>query len=248
MDKKLVMSEQISRLVDGDLDAEQLDALLRQMHEDEAAGQQVLANWDAYHQIGVALRSEESNLVMRPDFAARVAAQIALEPELAMPAAPQMQTVPETAPAALPVNKPVASWWQRQRTLLAALGGAAVTALAAMGLVGAPQLMVAVNDKAAVPGKSGNPEVRLASTVVSNNGNANANAKTSPSAVLAAGSQAASVERTERVIADGKPHEVVMLRDPQIDQYLLAHQRFSPSVYSTTQYARSATFASEKEK
>lgn len=33
-----------------------------------------------------------------------------------------------------------------------------------------------------------------------------------------------------------------VLRDPQMDEYLLAHQRFSPSVYSTAQYARSANF------
>lgn len=40
----------------------------------------------------------------------------------------------------------------------------------------------------------------------------------------------------------------VVLRDPRIDDYLLAHQRFSPSVYSTAQYARSATFASDSGK
>jgi sigma-E factor negative regulatory protein RseA len=34
----------------------------------------------------------------------------------------------------------------------------------------------------------------------------------------------------------------VVLRDPRIDDYLLAHQRFSPSMYSTAQFARSATF------
>lgn len=39
-----------------------------------------------------------------------------------------------------------------------------------------------------------------------------------------------------------------VLRDPRIDDYLLAHQRFSPSVYSTAQYARSATFAVDSEK
>jgi sigma-E factor negative regulatory protein RseA len=37
----------------------------------------------------------------------------------------------------------------------------------------------------------------------------------------------------------------VILRDPGIDDYLLAHQRFSPSVYSTAQYARSATFSNK---
>lgn len=42
--------------------------------------------------------------------------------------------------------------------------------------------------------------------------------------------------------------EGVVLRDPRIDDYLLAHQRFSPSVYSTAQYARSATFASDSSK
>ena len=40
----------------------------------------------------------------------------------------------------------------------------------------------------------------------------------------------------------------VVLRDSQIDEYLLAHQRFSPSLYSTAQYARSSTFASDSTK
>ncbi len=43
-------------------------------------------------------------------------------------------------------------------------------------------------------------------------------------------------------------NEGEVLRDPRIDEYLLAHQRFSPSVYSTAQYARSATFAVDSDK
>lgn len=43
-------------------------------------------------------------------------------------------------------------------------------------------------------------------------------------------------------------HDGDVLRDPRIDEYLLAHQRFSPSVYSTAQYARSATFAVDSDK
>jgi len=39
-----------------------------------------------------------------------------------------------------------------------------------------------------------------------------------------------------------------VLRDQGIDEYLMAHQRFSPSVYSSAQYARSATFANESGK
>lgn len=39
-----------------------------------------------------------------------------------------------------------------------------------------------------------------------------------------------------------------VLRNPQIDEYLVAHQRFSPSLYSTAQYARPSTFATEASK
>jgi len=42
--------------------------------------------------------------------------------------------------------------------------------------------------------------------------------------------------------------EGTVLRDPQIDQYLLAHQRFAPSAYSIAQYARPATFATDSDK
>jgi sigma-E factor negative regulatory protein RseA len=57
------------------------------------------------------------------------------------------------------------------------------------------------------------------------------------------------------VLASAAPEKLTVasqdgevLRDPRIDEYLLAHQRFSPSVYSTAQYARSATFAVDSDK
>lgn len=43
-------------------------------------------------------------------------------------------------------------------------------------------------------------------------------------------------------------HTGEVLRDPRMDEYLLAHQRFSPSFYSAAQYARSATFALDADK
>ena len=39
--------------------------------------------------------------------------------------------------------------------------------------------------------------------------------------------------------------EGAMTRDGRIDAYLQAHQRFAPSVYHTTQYARTTTFSTE---
>jgi sigma-E factor negative regulatory protein RseA len=38
-------------------------------------------------------------------------------------------------------------------------------------------------------------------------------------------------------------HAGGVLRDSRMDEYLTAHQRFSPSLYSAAQYARPATFA-----
>lgn len=38
------------------------------------------------------------------------------------------------------------------------------------------------------------------------------------------------------------PDGTTMIRDPRMNQYLLAHQRFSPSWNSSAQYARSATY------
>lgn len=64
------------------------------------------------------------------------------------------------------------------------------------------------------------------------------------SAPVVATVASASPEAVTTVASD----EGEVLRDPRIDDYLLAHQRFSPSVYSTAQYARSATFAVESEK
>lgn len=54
----------------------------------------------------------------------------------------------------------------------------------------------------------------------------------------------APISEESAVVAASIP-EGVVLRDPRIDDYLLAHQRFSPSVYSTAQYARSATFSNK---
>jgi sigma-E factor negative regulatory protein RseA len=57
--------------------------------------------------------------------------------------------------------------------------------------------------------------------------------------MLASAPQSAPVAEARVVAQQGGE----VLRDARIDEYLLAHQRFSPSVYSTAQYARSATFA-----
>ena len=61
---------------------------------------------------------------------------------------------------------------------------------------------------------------------------------------LASGAQPAGIIATAVSAHDGE----AVLRNPQIDEYLVAHQRFSPSLYNTAQYARPSTFASESSK
>lgn len=58
----------------------------------------------------------------------------------------------------------------------------------------------------------------------------------------------ASASADGKVVAVAAGQDAVMLRDARIDEYLMAHQRFSPSVFSAAQYARSATFASDSGK
>jgi sigma-E factor negative regulatory protein RseA len=69
-----------------------------------------------------------------------------------------------------------------------------------------------------------------------------------PAAVVESGLVAAAArgEQSSLVIATGPDGAV--LRDPRMDDYLLAHQRFSPSLYSTAQYARTATLATDSNK
>lgn len=104
-----------------------------------------------------------------------------------------------------------------------AMPGVAAAAVATLAFFTGPQMMVAMK---------GEPMSAPAQVVaaVSQNAVTGASAGTQVAVIGVAGQ-------------DG-----VVLRDPHIDEYLLAHQRFSPSVYSTAQYARSATFATDTDK
>jgi sigma-E factor negative regulatory protein RseA len=99
---------------------------------------------------------------------------------------------------------------------------AAAAAVAAVAFIATPQLMVALK------------------------GNDGAEASAMPS--LASANRDATASAGGALLVKANAAEGVVLRDPRIDDYLLAHQRFSPSLYSTAQYARSATFANDSNK
>jgi len=103
-----------------------------------------------------------------------------------------------------------------------AIPGMIAAAVASVAFIGTPQLMVAMK---------GEPMPSAGEAMVASTGTAQ---PVKVSGAAPAAGQFAAASSTA-------PGEVV-LRDSRIDDYLLAHQRFSPSMYSTAQFARSATF------
>lgn len=209
MDTSRIKQEQISALADGELTDSQVDIALAALTQPDGR-----AAWETYHQIGDVLRSDEMDVSLSPNFAARMAARLAAEPTILAPIA-VMTKQPQATPLA---EEPDKAWFAERAIKRFAMPGMVAAAVAAIAFVATPQLMVALKGGAtntAAP-------VMVASAPLSSHVH---------------GASAAATVQAE-----------VVLRDPHIDEYLLAHQRFSPSLYSTAQYARSATFATDSDK
>jgi len=112
----------------------------------------------------------------------------------------------------------------RVRSFRRFAGPTAVAAVAVLALIASPQLMVALKGGAA------KDQISMQMAV--------SNDKSAPLDQVAA----------RDITVSAATQNGVVLRDPRIDEYLLAHQRFSPAWNSTAQYARSATFASDSDK
>ncbi len=176
-------------------------------------------DWKLYHQIGDLLRSEDMNVQLSKDFSARMSARLEAEPTIIAPAAKSDAPAPSSLTCAVKETRSPKASVKRW----AVPGMAAAAAMAAVAFVTTPQLMVAFKDAPA----DKSPGISVASNSVTSQANGGA--------------------AQETVIAASASGEIVV-RDPRIDDYLLAHQRYSPSVYSTAQFARSATFATESNK
>ena len=209
METKNMTQEQISALVDNELPDEHVNLALAALRQDDGR-----AAWDAYHQIGDILRSDEMAHEFSPDFNASLMARLDAEPTIV---APQAKPVPEQPPLMAVGGAPVRSF----RRFAAPT---AVAAVAVLALIASPQLMVAL--------KGGPAKDKILTQMVISND------KSGPLEQVALREMTVSTPTQNGVV----------LRDPKIDEYLLAHQRFSPAWNSTAQYARSATFASDSNK
>jgi len=120
--------EQISALMDGELDDARVHALSAQMKNDESSD-----CWAAYHLIGDALRSE---CLAQSGFSRRFAARLAAEPTVL---APGTKPIYEGHDAFAPVNRP-ATWPASLGSMFRArpwyYGMAAAASVAAISLVG----------------------------------------------------------------------------------------------------------------
>src|SRR4051812_23919083 len=81
MNTNNMTQEQISALADGELDDSHVDAALAALRQ--GPGREA---WDAYHQIGDVLRSDDMAVSLSPGFEARMAARLAAEPVILAPA------------------------------------------------------------------------------------------------------------------------------------------------------------------
>lgn len=206
--------EQISALADGELTDRQVEAALAALRQAEGR-----ADWEIYHQIGDVLRSDDMAVKMSPGFTARMAARLELEPAIVAPT--NNPVLPEEhAVGVARFSASVNMVSSRARRW--AIPGMIAAAVASVAFVATPQLMVAMKSQPAPSGSE---------TMVASAGTAQ---PIKVSGTASTTGQFAAVSST----AAGE----VVLRDPRIDDYLLAHQRFSPSMYSTAQFARSATF------
>ncbi|MFL9923555.1 sigma-E factor negative regulatory protein [Herbaspirillum lusitanum] len=230
MDTKVTTNEQISALADGELSAEQMTIALASLRSPEER-----ERWDVYHQIGDVMRSDDMGFSMSAGFSAKMSAMLDAEPTIVAP-----QTPAAEAPVSVP-QKSVANGVQAanvkrgNKTVRRFMmpGAAVAAAVAAVVFVTMPQQAVVSADSGAAPQIASSAPMAAPAAVTT----------VAASSTPANMSMAPNVPTLSALAQQGE-----VKRDPRIDDYLFAHQRFSPSMYSSAQYARSAAFSVDADK
>ena len=227
MDTKEISREQISALADGELVDAHVSMALAVLRQPE---EQV--TWDLYHQIGDVMRSEEMAFSLSDGFAAKMSARLDAEPTIIAPqltttASEQIIVSPAVNDATASNVVSLAPMRKRFVRRFVMPGAAAAAAIVAVVLVTGQQQTTTL---ASAPA----PVVSTVATA------------TVPSAITTVAATSSVPQGVASINSLAQQGEVA--RDPRIDDYLLAHQRFSPSMYSSAQYARSAAFAIDSDK
>ncbi|WP_157984389.1 sigma-E factor negative regulatory protein [Undibacterium parvum] len=202
--------QSISSLLDGELSDAQLDAALASLADPRQ--RDARQAWDVYQQIGDVLRSDDLAMPLSPDFSAKFSALLDAEPVLL---APQLR-----ADVSI---KPVAASSAIKQSIARYMAMTSMAAAAAVAFLMAPQIIPLFS----APSTTGMQMARL-------------NVPTNvPAGTQNSGVQLASNQLSSEPVAQSE-NQIEMLRDPRLDSYLLAHQKFSPSMANGPQYVSRA--------
>lgn len=217
--------ERISALLDNQLTDAQLDMALASLSAaDHAESKEA---WEIYHQIGDVLRSDDLSFNLSADFSSKMKALLDAEPVVL---APQRQLSQASSTPA----EPTLSFTNRSRfSRYMTMSGVAAAVLLAFVLV--PQ----------IPSNSGGDNLQANFNTQANvaqiNTPSNTPSSASQNSSLTNGDLVQLVSNTTAPEVKAKlSDQIEMLRDPRLDSYLQAHQKFSPSIENGTQYATRA--------
>jgi len=222
-DKRI--EEQISAFMDGELDEASLSVLLAGLKDPEQR-----TAWDIYHQVGDVLRSDDMGFALSPDFAARMNARLESEPIIAAPIRNSNDKSLFACGDLFGAGRKFLSGIKRSVPLMTGVAATVAIIFGAMHFKfsDSPSTSAHVVASSSNKTQATNLASALSSLPVS------LKDQTSPHTIS---------------VSSAASENMVMLRDPRIDEYLLAHQPFSPSLYGgAAQYTRSATLTNEAHK
>jgi sigma-E factor negative regulatory protein RseA len=201
----------ISSLLDGELSDAQLDSALASLGD--AGNPDGRATWELYHQIGDVLRSDDLAIALSPDFSARFSALLDAEPVVL---APKLRVV--ATPLA---DAPVLAASPRKQGIARYIAMTSMALAASVAFFMAPQILPMLDGQTS-------PALRMSKAEAPRN--------LAPAGIqLASNAPESAPEPSAQ--AEG---QIEMLRDPRLDSYLLAHQKFSPSMSNGAQYVTRA--------
>lgn len=180
IDTSTMAKENISVLVDGELNATEMDKVLSSLYDSQEK-----ETWALYHQIGDVLRSDEMDVSLSSDFSLKMHNLLENEPLIMVPSHKKLR----------------GKFAQFQHKSIKKVVASSMAAVAALAFV-----VVNVNQKDGVPDEA---------NVVATADNSAATNGTSNNLALVSDDQ-----------------------DSSLDDYMLAHSRFSPSFYGAAQYVR----------
>jgi sigma-E factor negative regulatory protein RseA len=208
--------DKISALMDGELDAHQSDQQYTRLKQDSDAR----ACWNTYHLIGDALRRDS---IVATDISAKLGARLEQEPTVLAPQRSQMRPVKRNTAYALSAAASLSAvalvGWMAFNNPLVPQPDSVATSVAT-----SVPTSVATSVPTAVPASVGTPVATSVSTPTS--------APVALSAPVAAVTPASVQPELASVPSDGKMNE-----------YLMAHQEFSPStaIQGVAPYIRSVS-------